>query len=343
MTDTEKENLSTPERVIEAANTMLREGMAVKEITARAVYDRIKYGSMKTISASLKEWDESLGTYIVSLESFDSLPTKTTQALLEAFAGIQEAALAQATQALACYRAEADQKVEDAVRAKEAALEAKALTETTSQNLKNQVDQLIARIENLDNQLKREQTLRESAENTTEKYRQEASDAASKASAALAVKDNKIENLNQQIIREREVSAETETRLTEQYDRERTGRKKDNRDADKAISDLRSIIDALNLRLHKVESEKAKCSGQLEQANNERQRLEEMGISLNDKLNNAAVRLTEMKANHDQAREQRNQVEAKLLHAETVIKEKESAIVELENKLAKAVEKRPDK
>jgi len=343
MTDTEKEILSTRERVIEAANTMLREGRAVKEITARAVYDRIKYGSMKTISASLKKWDESLGAYIVSLEAFDSLPPKTTQALLEAFAGIQEAALDQATQALARYRAETDLKVEDAVKARKVALEAKALAETTTQDLKSQVDQLIARIESLNDQLKQEQTLREKAENTAERYRQEASDTASKASAERAVNDNKIENLAQQIIREKEVSAETETRLTELYDRERTGREKDNRDADKAINDLRNTIDALNQRLHEVESEKDRCGGQLEQASDERQRLQEMGMSLNEKLNDAVAKLVEMKTNYDQLKEQRTQVEAKRLHAEEALIEKESAIVDLEAKLAKAIKGKKDK
>jgi len=192
------------------ADELLVEGHRPTVANVRA---RTGRGSAGTINAALKEWWLDLAARIARVESHPGVP----EAITESTSRLWSAALAEAHEALAAYREEADEKVTQAEENAETTLlvcqqaEERDAARAESYRLLEQVRM------DLERRLAAESSRREAEERRTQELQAELQHATAEAKQRHAY-------LEQLIEREREHNVATETRLVAQVDEHKIAR-----------------------------------------------------------------------------------------------------------------------
>ncbi len=113
----------TTERVRQAADQLLLAGRA-RDISVRAIYQMIQYGSQTTINNTLAQWWAELGQRVREHEQLPGLPEHLQAQVVTLLTTIQQEAQAVAGQQWLEHERQANIKVEEAAARREAAEQA---------------------------------------------------------------------------------------------------------------------------------------------------------------------------------------------------------------------------
>ncbi len=257
-------HLDTRVLVKRVADELLSNGQRPTVANVRA---RTGRGSASTINAALQEWWQDLATRIARAQSQPDMP----EAIIESASRLWSAALEQAHDALAVYRAETDKKVVQAEENAKTALlvcqqaEERDAARAESYRLLEQVRM------DLERRLAAENSRREAEERRTQELQAEFQRTTVEAKQRHAY-------LEQLIEREREHNVATETRLVTQVDEHKIARLQSEHALRDKINFWREQESRLQKKLQELHERHANAQGRIVA-------LDEQAESLTNKLN----------------------------------------------------------
>jgi len=268
------------------ADELLVEGHRPTVANVRA---RTRRGSAGTINAALKEWWLDLAARIARVESHPGVP----EAIAESTSRLWSAALAEAHEALAAYREEADKKVAQAEENVKTALlacqqaEERHVALTESYSLLEQVRM------DLERRLAAESSRREAEERRTQELQAELQRTTAEAKQHHAY-------LEQLVERERKQNVAMESRLMTQLDEHKTARIQAEHTLRDKMNSWREQESRLQKQLQELHERYANAQGRIVA-------LDKQAESLTNKLN-------QLQAEKEQLIGRVSSLEAKLDH-----------------------------
>jgi chromosome segregation ATPase len=196
--------------VHEAADQLLAEG---ERPTVASVRARIGRGSASTINSALNDWWAGLSMRIAAARSRPDVP----EPLLQATNQLWEAALVEASNALAGYRQEADAKVSAANDATTKAIVAQQEAEKSAERLAHEFKSLEATRIELERRLTTEIERRQAADDRADDIRKD-------AEQRLAESRERVRHLEELIRRDQDRFDSMEKRLSLQLEEHKTAR-----------------------------------------------------------------------------------------------------------------------
>lgn len=268
------------------ADELLVEGHRPTVANVRA---RTGRGSAGTINAALKEWWLDLAARIARVESHPGVP----EAITESTSRLWSAALAEAHEALAAYREEADEKVIQAEENAKTALlscqqaESRYAALTESHSLLEQVRM------DLERRLAAESSRREAEERRTQEFQAE-------LQHAMAEAKQRHTYLEQLIEREREHNVATETRLVTQVDEHKIARLQSEHALRDKMNFWREQENRLQKQLQELHERHANAQGRI--------------VALDDQAESLTNKLNQLQAEKELLIGRVSSLEAKLDH-----------------------------
>lgn len=257
-------HLDTRVLVKRVADELLSDGQRPTVANVRA---RTRRGSASTINAALQEWWQELAARIARAQSQPDMP----EAIIESANRLWSAALEQAHDALAIYRAETDKKVAHAEENTKAALLACQQADERYTVLAESHSRLDQVRMDLERQLATESSRREAEEHRTHELKAELQQAMEEAKQRHTY-------LEQRLEREHDQYAAMEKRLFTQADEHKVARIQAEQNLRDKINSWREQESSLQKQLQELHEKHANAQGRIVA-------LDEQAESLTSKLN----------------------------------------------------------